>query len=507
MPIRLTGLASGMDTDAMVKELVSAYSLKKTSVEKKKTKMEWTKEAWKDMNSKVYGFYTGSLSGMRMASTFTSQRKVTVSDSSKVSVTAGSGATNGSQTIQVKSLARAAYLTGEKLGNGTTDTKYTKASKLSELGVGNAGNITVTMADGTTKTATIDGSQTMDEFCKDFSAATGLKARFDASNQRFVINAESGLENDFTISGDFLDKIGLQDEVLDNQGNHVSGAVKQAASNAKILVNGAEYESESNTFNVNGLTITASGITDKGNEITVNVASDVDGIYNKIKDFFKDYNELINQMTKSYNAESSKGYDPLTDEEKDQMSDTEVEKWEKKIKDSLFRRDQQLSSIMSVMTTAMNKGYQINGKTYHLSSFGIETMGILNSVDNEQNAYHIAGNKDDDAYANKTDKLKKMIEEDPETVQEFFKNLASDLYSTLTKKMGTSSLSSAMTIYNDKEMDNQIKNIETSIKDWEKKITTYEDKWYEKFAQMEKAMTEMNSQQTQLSSLLGMGSN
>lgn len=506
MPIRLTGIASGMDTDAMVKELVSAYSMKKTSIEKKKTKMEWQKEAWKDLNTKVYGFYTGSLSGMRMASTFTSQKKVTVSDSSKVTVSAGSSATNGTQTIQVKSLARAAYLTGEKVGNGTT--KYDKSTKLSDLGVGNAGNITVTMADGTTKTATIDGSQTIDEFCKDFSSATGLKAKFDTTNQRFVINADSGLENDFNITGgDFLDKLGLQEEVTDAQGNHVSGAVKQNASNAKILVNGAEYESESNTFNVNGLTINASGITAEGNEVVVTVAADVDGIYDKIKDFFKDYNDLINQMTKSYNAESAKDYEPLTDEEKDQMSDTEVEKWEKKIKDSLFRRDQQLNSIMSVMTTAMNKGYQINGKTYHLSSFGIETMGLLNSADNEQNAYHIAGNADDSAYASKTDKLKKMLEEDPETVQEFFKNLASDLYSSLTKKMSSSSLSSAYTIYNDKEMDNQMKNIESSIKDWEKKITTYEDSWYDKFAQMEKAMTQLNAQQTQLSSLLGMGGN
>lgn len=504
MPIRLTGIASGMDTDALVKELVSAYSMKKTNIEKKKTKMEWQKEAWKDLNSKVYGFYTGSLSGMRMASTFASQKKVTVSDTSKVTVTAGTGASNGNQNIQVKQLARAAYLTGEKVG-GNTGAKFDKSSKLSELGVGNAGNITVTMADGSTKVATIDGSQTIGDFVKDFSSATGLTMKFDATNQRFVINAESGLENDFNISGDFLDKVGLQEEVLDSEGNHVSGAVKQDASNARILVNGAEYTSESNTFNNNGLTINVSGITEPGNEVTVNVAADVDGVYNKIKDFLKDYNELINMMTKSYNAESSKGFDPLTDEEKDSMSDSEVEKWEKKIKDSLFRRDQQLSSIMSTMTTAMNKGYQVNGKTYHLSSFGIETLGFLNAASNEQNAYHIAGNADDSAYSSKEDKLKKMIAEDPDTVQEFFKNLANGLYENLTKKMKSSSLSSALTIYNDKEMDSQLKSVESSIKDWEKKITTYEDKWYDKFAQMEKAMTQMNAQQTQLSSLLGTG--
>ena len=87
-------------------------------------------------------------------------------------------------------------------------------------------------------------------------------------------------------------------------------------------------------------------------------------------------------MNKLYNADSAKGYEPLTDDEKDSMSDTEVEKWEAKVKDSLLRRDDSLESLISSMTTAMSKGYEVNGKTYYLTSFGISTLGYMNSAKN-----------------------------------------------------------------------------------------------------------------------------
>lgn len=104
---------------------------------------------------------------------------------------------------------------------------------------------------------------------------------------------------------------------------------------------------------------------------------------------------MINEITSLYNADSAKGYDPLTDEEKDAMSDTEVEKWEQKIKDSLLRRDDSLEAVMNAMTSSMSKGVEVNGKTYYLSNFGIKTLGYLNAPENQQNAYHIDGDSDD----------------------------------------------------------------------------------------------------------------
>ena len=80
-------------------------------------------------------------------------------------------------------------------------------------------------------------------------------------------------------------------------------------------------------------------------------------------------------MDEAYNADSSKGYEPLTDDEKSAMTDDEVEKWETKIKDSLLRKDDTLSSIINTMKNDMASSFTINGKSYALSSFGIATQG------------------------------------------------------------------------------------------------------------------------------------
>lgn len=66
------------------------------------------------------------------------------------------------------------------------------------------------------------------------------------------------------------------------------------------------------------------------------------------------------------------------------MTDSEVEEWEKKVKSALLRRDDSLGNLLNSMTSAMYKGYTVNGKSYSLSSFGISTLGYLNADENEE---------------------------------------------------------------------------------------------------------------------------
>ena len=142
--------------------------------------------------------------------------------------------------------------------------------------------------------------------------------------------------------------------------------------------------------------------------ITLTTDTDVDAVYDTIKGFLKEYNALIKEMDTLYNAKTAKGYEPLTSEEKEAMSDEEVEKWEKKIKDSLLRRDGNLSSVMSGMKTAMQSSIEINGKNYTLSSFGINTASYFSSGDNEKNMYHIDGDSEDAVSSGNDDKLKSI---------------------------------------------------------------------------------------------------
>lgn len=510
MPIRITGLNSGLDTDSIVQELVSAYRTKQDKYKKAQTKLSWTQDAWKELNTKVYGFYSKKLWNMTLPGSYT-KKKTTVSDSTKATVTADASVTNGTQTLEVKQLATGGHLTGAEL-KFAANKEVSNSSTLAELGV-KSGSLQLKVGDKT-ETVNVDPSKTVSDFLKDLKER-GITANFDSKQKRFFLNsAESGEKNDFEFIArdqndlDVLNSLGLATKENYDQ---VTGSVKPTdtstlgvkkhAQNAEIVLNGATFIGDSNKFNINGLTITATGVT--SGEMSITTATDVDGIYDMIKDFFKEYNELMNGMEKSYNAPSAKGYEPLTDDEKSEMSDKEVEKWEEKIKDSLLRRDDTLRSVMSTMSMAMSKTYEVNGKTYSLSSFGIKTSGYFTKAENESYAYHIDGDKDDSSVESNADRLRAAIEDDPEAVGEFFTQLTKGLYEDLREKMGKTELSSSYTIYNDIQMKKEYDEYTETIKKWEEKLKDMEDRYYKQFSAMETALAKLQSQTNSLTSLLG----
>ena len=281
-----------------------------------------------------------------------------------------------------------------------------------------------------------------------------------------------------------------------------SKAFKIDGEDAEITLNGAPFTSSSNTFEVNGLTITCKGETN-GEVISLTTENDVSGIYDMVKNFIKEYSSLINEMDKLYNADSAKGYEPLTDEEKDAMSEKEVEKWEEKIKDSLLRRDSTLSTVSSAMKEIMASSFTVGGKSMSLADFGIETLGYFNAADNEKNAYHINGDEDEETLKTKDNTLKEMITKDPNTVVDFFTQLSKSLYGKLDKLMARSDYSSLNSVYDDKKMKEDYDDYTSKIKTAEQKLTDYEDKWYKKFSAMETALAKMQSNANAITGLLG----
>lgn len=309
-----------------------------------------------------------------------------------------------------------------------------------------------------------------------------------------------------TALADFINQVQEMQQITQaGTTQYNTDAKKIDGTDSEIKLNGITYTSSLNTYSINGLSITALQATGDGdtNAISITTSTDTQGIYDKIKDFLTQYNSLINEITSLYNADTAKGYEPLTDEEKDAMSESEVEKWEEKIKSSLLRRDDSLESIMNAMTNAMSKGFEINGKNYYLSNFGIKTLGYFNAPENQQYAYHIDGDEDDASVSGNNDKLMAMINSDPDTVVAFMQKLTSNLYDEIGKKMKSTTLSSVYTVYNDKEMASEYSDYTDTIKKWEEKLQQQEDYYYQKFSAMETALAKLNSQTSSLSSLLG----
>lgn len=542
--LRMTGMYSGMDTESIVSQLVKTKSTKVTNLKNEQKKLEWKQTAWQDLNSKIYNMYSKTLSNLRLASAY-SKKSTVSSDSTKATVVASEGAVNGTQTLKVNKLAKSGYLTGAKLDGKTTTTTGTDGKdvtkvvnwettdKLSEIDSNLTGKtISITTGSGTDAKTTdieITADMTINDLVAKFKDA-GVNASFDTTNQRFFINSTgTGSAKNFTLTSDdstALASLGLDPNTTytDINGSKNS-CVKIEGQDAEIVLNGATFVSDSNTFSINGLTINTLGVTDE--EISLVTSTDYDGIYNTIKDFLTEYNDLINKMDKLYNADSARKYDMLTDDEKDSMTDDEVEQWEDKIKSALLRKDNSLYNVMNTLTTTMMDGYYENnlsdkqkknmsaseisawykengGKKHYLSDYGIGTLSYFEAQDNEHHAYHINGDADDEFTSTKEDKLKAAIAEDPEGTANFFATLCKTLYSKLDETMSESTeYSSIYKVYNDKQLKKDYNDYTTKISDAEDELNDYEDRWYNKFSKMEVALSKLQSQTSSISSMLG----
>ena len=525
MPIRITGMNSGLDTEAIIKELASAKSAKKTKMEKAQIKLGWKQDAWKALNTKIYSFYTKTLDDMRFSTSY-KKKMVTCSNSNAVSIVAGDAAPYSTQTLSVDSIAKAGYMTGGKVAADANGKAVSGSTKLSDLGIADGTVINITVGGQLKSIKVGEGkdeqgnpvsiTETVDTFVQKLRDA-GVNANFDEKNQRFYVSAtNTGKDYDFEFSGgddagkEALARLGLWKKTTwkktdgtivavakDNQAHY------EAASDAKITLNGVQYTSSNNVFEINGLTITAKEV---ASDMSITTQADTSGIFDMVKNFFKGYNELINEMDKLYYADSSKGYEPLTDEEKEALSDSEVEKWETKIKDSILRKDSTLSDVANAMKQVMSRGVTLkDGTELHLFDFGINTLGYFNSPDNEKNAYHIDGDSDDSNTSRNENKLMAAIMADPDQVTKFFTNLAENLHQVLFDKMkGIDGVSSAFCVYEDKLMQEEYDDYTEKIEQQQKKVDAFMDKYYAKFSAMETALAKLESKSNAVAQLLGM---
>lgn len=333
------------------------------------------------------------------------------------------------------------------------------------------------------------------------------KTRMAAYTEKYA----SVTDRNEALSSSALTSLGLADISVDADGKvTVNGGANDSTntsiptgmaliegSDSKIILNGAELTSSSSVVSANGLEISLTGVTKENESVTFSVTTDTDAIYDSVKSFLKEYNSVMKEMNTLYNADSAKGYEPLTSQEKEAMSDDEVKEWETKIKNSLLRSDSTLGSIINAMRSAMQTTVEYDGGTYALSS-----LGIMTSTDyTEGGLLHIYGDPDDSVYSAKDDKLKKALEENPDVVIATLTGVFGNLRQTMSDKMAGSKYSSSMSFYNDIKMKSDVKDYESDIKDWEDKLAEMEDAYYSKFTAMETALAKLQSQQSIMSGL------
>lgn len=472
MPFRIGGMYSGLDTDALVKEMTAAYSTKRDSIQKQQTALEWKQEKWKKMNSDIYNFYSATLSSIRFDNS--NSYNITYSNDKSISISNPNKNNTGTYTLEVDSLAQSGFLTGKQLNK-----EITKDTKISGILKHPIAGSTISINNTTIE---ITEDMTVGQLAEEIAKVSNVYANYDDKNNRFFINStKSGSEYDFEIAGD--------DEILDALGLANDGESRVKGKDARLKFNGVTYTSNSNNFNINGIGIEAKTISTEPINITISpnaTSSD------HIRNFIKSYNELLETMQTSYNKPSAKTYMPLTDKEKEAMSDNEIEKWEDAGKENSLSKDSSLGEVINLFKTVATKSYDINGKKISLASIGITTGSYFTTEENKRGLLEINENK-----------FQKAFSEDPDMVNKLIKEVGADLYNKLGQNSKSSSLRSVYKFYNDKELIKQEEEYKKKLDEWDDKISKMEDKYYKQFSLMETALAKMQSRSDALANMFG----
>ena len=309
----------------------------------------------------------------------------------------------------------------------------------------------------------------------------------------------SGTAGEFTIKGtdddgkELLNQLFIQDTVTFNP--HMTASVT-SGQNAVLTVDGTDIERNTNTFELDGITMELTSTYDASNPpISLTTSRDTDKIIDGLKSFVDDYNTLIEELNKQLTETANyKKYAPLTDAQKKEMSDKEVELWEEKSKQGLLHNDSNISSFLSEMRMALYSS--VEGAGLSLYDIGIETS------DNWRDNGKLVIDEDAlrSAVATNPDAISKLFTDRDQglgiKMQNAIKaaaNVSSGSPGSMVRYAGTKDvLLTSNTLYE------EMKHISETLSNLNTKYELEKTRYWKQFTAMEQAISNMNSQSSWL---------
>ncbi|MGP4077717.1 flagellar hook-associated protein 2 [Halobacillus sp. K22] len=506
--MRIGGLASGMDTDKIISDLMRAEKQPLNKMEQDKKWLTWQRDAYRDVNKMLNELDTLAFD-MRLERTFNS--KSVTSSSPAVSATANSSAGAGDYTLSVEKTATAAYNYSEspisKVGASfDPDARLStqQGNLKNKLSLGKSFSITTYNEDGTKKEETFEvtGDKSLNSILSEINDSDlGVRAFYDKSADKVMIERTKTGNFNPDDSGDFLGaEIGFNgsDEFLSTtlgikNGDNSTGTWKKAergGSEAEFTYNnGLKIKSHSNNYTLNGVNFTFNDVTD-GN-IKVNVTNDVNQAIDKIVEFVDKYNKIIEEMNGKTEEKKYREFPPLTDKQKEDMEEKEIELWNEKAKSGLLRSDSVIENGLSSLRTNWYTPVNNNGDFQMMSEIGITTSS------NYRDGGKLSINEDE---------LRKALSTNPESVHKLFsgteenpgvarriENSIETTISSIERKAGKSTA-----LDNNFLLGRRIKDMDEQMERFEDRLTQIEDRYWAQFGAMESAIQKMNSQSAYL---------
>ncbi|ONI45976.1 hypothetical protein AN641_02735, partial [Candidatus Epulonipiscioides gigas] len=256
---------------------------------------------------------------------------------------------------------------------------------------------------------------------------------------------------------------------------------------AKATYNGMEVESDTNVFKLDGITFVAKEVTGEDEYISVDKTIDDEELFKTVENFVNAYNTLIEELNGLVDAEYNSEYQPLLSEEKEGMSDSDLELWNDKIDNSLLRNDPQIEALLDSMRNTLMEVFPQNDSFKSLYDIGIET-----STDYQENGKLILDEE----------KLKEAISKDAEGIKELFvgnsetgtDGYAEKMYDNVTDLLKGTDSSSSMFLFNDLDLEKAILDQQEEIDKAYDTMLAKEEIYQAQFLAMEMAIQQLNSQ-------------
>jgi flagellar hook-associated protein 2 len=509
--MRIGGLASGMDIDTIVGDLMKAERIPLDKLAQKKTTLEWQRDDYRSMNKLLTDLDRFVLDGIALQGTF-NKKTVTSTNPNVVTATAAGSASNITSNIKVTQLATARnWVSAPILDTGVS----AKGSDLLKDVSASFGTAPIDLklkvqkprnaAFETVKTISIDPTKdTLESVAKKFSeAGLDMSAFYDESTGKFAIS------NNLTGSGS---KLSLEDTATVNFFSSIGFGSMLSGTNAQLLEATPTVDGKDATFNLNGVTdikrpsnnFTISGVNyslKALGESTISSTTDTEGVITSIKDFVKKYNETIEAINKKTAEIKYRDFPPLTDAQRKDLSEKEAELWDEKAKSGMLRGDSILSSGLNTMRSVLYASVNTGDTKYdQLSEIGITTS--RNYLD--KGKLEIDDKKLREALAANPEAVMKMFTGDStNNVEGIAKKLRASIDQTVDKielKAGNALRTNAQFT-----LGKELTDVDKRISAFEDRLKQVEDRYWRQFSAMETAIQRSNQQSAYLMQQFGGG--
>ncbi len=486
--MRIGGIASGIDTDALVRDLMQAERKPLERVFQNKTRTEWQRDAYRSINTKLTRLRDTAFN-LRLQSTYISRTASSTNDAA-VSAVASGRSQLGSFTIdKVERLASRAHVVSVE-GPGAAE-RF--AANTGEAGLA----VSLQGIDGEEVVIEVGPEATFADFADAINRNDNLDltlyhdveadrislstAGTGESSKIAFLYGEAGAgasENGRIFLGDILGlEFSDEDETV----------IAATGENAVLSINGISTEREGNTFEVLGTSVTLNSIAET--PIRVDVSQDTEKAMETIRDFVDLYNEIIGEIHEKLREPHHRDFPPLTDEQRESMSEREVELWEEKAMSGVLRNDTTLNSIMSSMRLALGSAVSRDQDIQMLSQIGITTGPW-----HENGRLHLDEAKLQNALENDVDQVINLFtaESDSESSQGVARKLHGAVTAGMNRIVQTAGRES--TLYDQSYLGNQIRRYEERLLTMEERLARVEQRYWNQFTAMERMVNEMNSQ-------------